>query len=66
MEADALIGTARELCADTLAAEGILSRRRQSVVRASTLASAARRLGLGEAIRALLPAESQAMRDEVG
>jgi ribonuclease-3 len=36
---------------DAEALEGVLSRRRQSVVRATTLASAARRLGLGEAIR---------------
>ncbi len=35
---------------DELAAEGVLSRRRQSVVRASTLAAAARRIGLGESI----------------
>jgi ribonuclease-3 len=35
---------------DDRAAEGVLSRRRQSVVRASTLAAAARRLGLGESI----------------
>jgi len=36
---------------DEAAAEGLLSRRRQSVVRASTLAAVATRLGLGEAIR---------------
>jgi ribonuclease-3 len=36
---------------DDRAAEGVLSRRRQSVVRTSTLARAAARLGLGEAIR---------------
>jgi len=36
---------------DGEASEGVLSRRRQSVVRAPTLASTARRLGLGEAIR---------------
>ena len=36
---------------DSAAAEGVLSRRRQSVVRTSTLAHAASRLGLGEAIR---------------
>lgn len=36
---------------DDGAAEGVMSRRRQTVVRASTLAIAARRLGLGEAIR---------------
>jgi ribonuclease-3 len=35
---------------DEFAAEGVLSRRRQSAVRASTLAAAARRLGLGESI----------------
>lgn len=51
---DALLGflTADRLFRDDHAAsEGVLSRRRQSVVRAPTLASAARRLGLGEAIR---------------
>ncbi|HKQ61877.1 MAG TPA: ribonuclease III [Candidatus Polarisedimenticolaceae bacterium] len=37
--------------ADLDAAEGVLSRRRQTVVRTSTLARAAERLGLGEAIR---------------
>ena len=36
---------------DDEASEGVLTRRRQAVVRASTLAIAARRLGLGEAIR---------------
>ena len=36
---------------DEAAAEGLLSRRRQSVVRASTLAAVATRLGLGQAIR---------------
>jgi len=36
---------------DDDASEGLLSRRRQSVVRAPTLAAAARRMGLGEAIR---------------
>jgi ribonuclease-3 len=36
---------------DDLAAEGILSRRRQFVVRSSTLAAAATKLRLGEAIR---------------
>lgn len=36
---------------DEAAAEGLLSRRRQSIVRTSALAGAARRLGLGEAIR---------------
>lgn len=36
---------------DEEASEGVLTRRRQAVVRASTLAIAARRLGLGEAIR---------------
>jgi ribonuclease-3 len=36
---------------DECAAEGFLSRRRQSVVRTSTLARAADRLGLGESIR---------------
>lgn len=36
---------------DGEAAEGVLSRRRQSVVRTSTLASAARDLGLGQALR---------------
>ena len=36
---------------DPEAPEGVLSRRRQTVVRASTLAGAARRLGLGEALR---------------
>ena len=37
--------------ADPTAAEGVLSRRRQSVVRTSTLAAVARGIGLGEAIR---------------
>lgn len=37
--------------ADPTAAEGDLSRRRQSVVRTSTLAAVARGIGLGEAIR---------------
>ncbi len=36
---------------DTGAAEGLLSRRRQSVVRTSTLAAVASRLGLGQALR---------------
>lgn len=36
---------------DDRASEGVLSRRRQAVVRAATLTIAARRLGLGEAIR---------------
>jgi ribonuclease-3 len=36
---------------DVTASEGVLSRRRQAVVRASTLAGAGRALGLGEAIR---------------
>jgi ribonuclease-3 len=36
---------------DETAAEGVLSRRRQSVVRTSTLAEVATRLGLGQAIR---------------
>jgi len=36
---------------DSSAAEGVLSRRRQSVVRTSTLAHVASQLGLGEAIR---------------
>ena len=50
---DALLGF---LVADWLfkddggASEGVLSRRRQSVVRSATLASAALRLGLGESI----------------
>ncbi len=36
---------------DPAASEGLLSRRRQAVVRSSTLARAAHRLGLGDAIR---------------
>ncbi len=36
---------------DETAAEGLLSLRRQSVVRASTLAAVATRLGLGQVIR---------------
>ena len=51
---DALLGfvVAEWLFADDpLHAEGVLSRRRQSVVRASTLAEISQSLGLGEAIR---------------
>jgi len=51
---DALLGfivADRLFREDPQAAEGALSRRRQAVVRASTLAAAARRLQLGEAIR---------------
>jgi ribonuclease-3 len=36
---------------DELASEGVLTRRRQAIVRASTLAEAARRIGLGELVR---------------
>jgi len=51
---DALLGflvSERLYQGDAQASEGVLTRRRQSVVRASTLAKASRRLGLGEAIR---------------
>jgi ribonuclease-3 len=51
---DALLGfivADRMFREDREAEEGVLSRRRQAVVRASTLAAVARRLQLGEAIR---------------
>jgi ribonuclease III len=49
---------------DPLAAEGVLTRRKQSVVRAEALAEAARRIGLGEALRLGRGEESTGGRDK--